>query len=34
MEVPVLVGLVLGLHHEDAHILGSQLSGVTPKGLK
>jgi hypothetical protein len=32
--VPVLVGLVLGLHHGDFHTLGSQLSGQSPKGLK
>jgi hypothetical protein len=32
--VPMLVGLVLGLHHGNFHILGSCLVGRTPKGLK
>jgi hypothetical protein len=33
-EVPVSVGLVLGLHLEDSHILGGRLGGRTLKGLK
>jgi hypothetical protein len=32
--VPMLVELVLELHHGDSHTLGSQLSGRIPKGLK
>jgi hypothetical protein len=32
--VPVLVELILGLHHGDSHTLGSQLSGWIPMGLK
>jgi hypothetical protein len=33
-KVPILVGLVLELHHEDSYILGSRLSGHSSKELK
>jgi hypothetical protein len=32
--VPILVGLVLGLHHKDLHTLESRLSGQSPKRFK